>query len=378
MFDGIYDDIVEEEESQASEEAVEEENEEESQEEESTEEESEDSEEAEEKEEEKPEDEEEKEDEDEDEVDEDEDEEETSEKELDKEEEIEYTLTGKESRTITVDGEETEVTVDEAFDRYQRKEASDRRFKEGAEAKKEAETFWENIYREPGETLVDRVCDEICDGDRVKARAIVVQNLLEWMAPECEAYNLEDEKERELATKMHELDVRTKETERQEARRLAKLEQQANEEFDNNIRAGILKGCQDNDLPIEDKIWKAAIKNLKAYQEELPSYLQDDIRALRKELVQYAEKAVAQVARDRAEAIKNLVPKDLSLDDLKKHNPKLVAELKKERVRKAKEKRSQKRKGNAAKKLEQKKKVKSRKSAPRYISTEEAFDFSED
>ena len=301
-------------------------------------------------------------------------EEESEEKEVDKEEKVEYTEESA-KRKITVDGEDIEVDVDTAFDNYQRKVASDRRFKEASTMKKETETFWESILAYPGETLVDRIVDEFCGGDRVQARAVVVQNLLEWMAPERKAHAIEDEKEKDLYRREYEMEVRQQEVDRREKVRTARQEREAEEEFDTNIRKELLAGFEEFNLPEKElPIWKRATDLLKEYQVELPSNMQDDIVAIRTELVKNARRLVGQVAKEREQAIKDLVP-TLSQDELVKHYPDIVKALKDERISKAKKKRSKKRKGNVVKQQEQKQKKLEKIGKPKnqLMTTDELF-----
>lgn len=373
MFDEIFDEIAEEESAAAAEETKEEkEEEEESEEEEEVEAET-PEEETDEKEEEDddavPEGEEEESEEESEEEDK-EDDEETDKKEVDKDEEEEYTV---EKRKITVDGEEIEVDSDTAFENYQRKTASDRRFKEAAESKKETEVFWDSILKNPGETLVDRIVDEFCAGDRVQARAVVVQNLLEWMAPERKAAAIEDDKEKDLFRREHEMEIRQQEADRRESVRVARADREAEEEFDTNLRKELLAGFKENDLP-EDQIpiWKRATDLLKGLQAELPSSMQDDIAAIRSELVKNARRLVGEVAKEREQAIQDLVP-TLSKDELVKRFPDLAQALKTERIAKAKKKRSKKRKGNVEKQQEQKQKSREKVAPTKTISTEELF-----
>ena len=377
MFDDIFNEIAEEEsaaaaEADTKEDVVEEENtesdavEEESEEEESYTEETEEVKEEEEEETEEVEEEESKEEE--------EESEETEEKDVDKEEKVEYTENS-DKRKITVDGEDIEVDADTAFDNYQRKVASDRRFKEASTMKKESETFWESVLANPGETLVDRIVDEFCSGDRVQARAVVIQNLLEWMAPEREASAIEDEKEKDLFRREHEMKIRQQEADRREQVRVTRQEREADDEFDTNIRRELLAGFEEFDLPEKElPIWKRATDLLKEYQIELPANMQDDIVAIRAELVKNARRLVGQVAKEREQAIKDLVP-TLSQDELAKHYPDLVKALKRERVGKAKKKRSAKSKGNIAKKQEEKQKKLEKITHPEHqmMSTDELF-----
>ena len=254
---------------------------------------------------------------------------------------------------ITIDGEELEVTPKQALEDYQRKEASDKRFREGAEAKKSAQTFWERILEDPGEALVDRIVDDYCEGDRVKARAAVVQTLLEWMEPEREAAAIEDEKEKELYYREHALKVKQQESERQENLRLTKAEREADAEFATNLNKELLKAFENNSLPTEGKesrpLWNRAGILLQAFKDELPSYVQGDVGAARREIVKNAQDIVKQIAAERDQVLKEYIS-TLSPDELEKRFPEKAKELKKERVEKAKAKRSTKKKGNVKKK----------------------------
>jgi hypothetical protein len=254
---------------------------------------------------------------------------------------------------ITIDGEELEVTPKQALEDYQRKEASDKRFREGAEAKKSAQTFWERILEDPGEALVDRIVDDYCEGDRVKARAAVVQTLLEWMEPEREAAAIDDEKEKELYYREHALKVKQQESERQENLRLTKAEREADAEFATNLNKELLKAFENNSLPTEGKesrpLWNRAGILLQAFKDELPSYVQGDVGAARREIVKNAQDIVKQIAAERDQVLKEYIS-TLSPDELEKRFPEKAKELKKERVEKAKAKRSTKKKGNVKKK----------------------------
>ena len=278
------------------------------------------------------------------------DEEEEEEEKVDKDLDTLYNEWTQKPQKITVDGEEIEVTPQQALQDYQRKAASDKRFREASDMKKAAETFWDQLLDNPGEALVDRIVDEYCKGDRVKARAAVVQTLLEWMEPERQAAAIEDEKEKALFYREQALKVQQQETERQENLRLTRAEREADEEFSNNLRAELLKGFEENSLPADGKesrpLWNRAGAYLQAFKDELPSYMQDDINSMRREIIKHAREIVKQVASERDKALKDYLS-TLSKDELEKRFPE---EAKKQRVEKAKNKRSQKKKGNVKKK----------------------------
>lgn len=302
----------------------------------------------------------------------DEEEEEKSDKVVDKSDEELYNEWTEKPQKITVDGEEIEVTPKQALEDYQRKIASDKRFREASEMKKEAQTFWDRILEDPGEALVDRIVDEYCQGDRVRARAAVVQTLLEWMEPEREAAAIKDEKEKELYHREHALKVKQQETERQENLRLTKAERAADEEFATNLNKELMKAFRENSLPTDGKesrpLWNRAGILLQAFKDELPSYMQGDVAAIRREIVRNTADIVKQIRAERDEVLKEYIS-TLSPDELEKRFPDKAKELKKERVEKAKAKRSEKKKGNVTKKQ----KTKPPKAKSKIVSTEDYF-----
>ena len=376
MFGDIFDDIAEEESAAAkadikegteTEEPEEEETESEEEKEEVTPEEEETSEEEEEKEEES--------EEEDTEEDVEEEEEETEEKEVDKEEKVEYNEAD-EIHEVTIDGKTSKVSLEELKRDYQKIQAADQRFKEAAQMRKANETFWENLLQNPGEAIVDRVTDEFCEGDRVRARGLVVESLLDWLAPEREAAKIEDEKERQLFERERALDLRQREEERQAEKNSALREQEADEEFDRNLRAELKAALKKHSLP-EDQtaIWKRTGKLLQEFSDELPSSMQGDVEAMRAEVVKNAKYVVAQVAKERQET-KDALKATLSPDELVEIYPELEDALKKTKIDKVKKKRSKKKKGNAEKQVKKIEKQREEMgSAKKPVSTDKAFAF---
>lgn len=301
-----------------------------------------------------------------------EEEEEKSVQDVDKEESKEYNWSEHREK-ITVDGQESEVTLGEALENYQRKVASDKRFREAAEMKKETEVFWKRILAEPGEALVDRIVDEIAEGDRVKARAIVVQSLLEWMEPERQAYAIENEKEQELFLREHEMKLRQQEYDRQLTRREEERAIAETEEFTRDITKEITTGLKQCGLPIEKTaIWQRVGDHLKDFRAELPSYIQEDVAATRRELIKQARAMCERVAAEEKTAIEALPT--LTDEELAKRNPQYAAFLKQQRIEKAREKRSTKKKGNVEKKKQETQEKKAeKKTKPSFVSTDELF-----
>jgi len=298
-------------------------------------------------------------------------EEEKEEKEVDKEKKEDYNRD--ESRIIKVDGEEITVDTDTAFSNFQLKTASDRRFKEAAESKKETEVFWDSLLANPGDALVDRIVDEHCGGDRVKARGVVIQVLLDWMTPERQLAEIEDPKEQGILAREQAMDVRQQETERRESLRIQRQEQEADEEFDKKFTAELVKGFEDHNLPLsENRLWRQAIEFSKNFQAELPASMSDDIVAIRAELVKNARQFMRQVADERSQAIKDYIG-TLSEDEVAAKYPDIAKKRKKARIESVKKKRSKKKKGNAEKKLKQQEEQKAARTKPKIQSTDQLF-----
>jgi hypothetical protein len=204
---------------------------------------------------------------------------------------------------------------------------------------------------------------------------VVVETLLEWMEPERVAYDIENEKEQEIYLREHAMKVRQQEWERQQ--RISE-EQRAvaeTEEFTKVIQSEIQAGLKEQNLPTDQgALWTRVGEKLTDFRSELPSFIQEDVAATRRELIKQARTAVKQVAEERTAAIQATLPDTLSDDELAKRNPNYAKFLKQQRVDKAKKKRSTKKKGNvekAKKKKEEQKKA--TRPSRKFISTEELF-----
>ena len=279
--------------------------------------------------------------------DEEEEDEETEELEVDKPEKEEYNGPP-EVHSVTIDGEDIKVDTEELRRGYQKAESSDRRFKEASQMKKDTQTFWKNILENPGEALVDRITDEFCGGDRVKARFNVVEALLEWMTPEREAAKIEDEKERNLYRRERDMELRQREIDRQGEKTQARVEQVADEEFSKNLQEELNKAFAKNSLPNQAAIWNRTGKLLQEFEDELPGSIRDDTEAMRREVIKNSSVIVDQVARERNET-KAALKSTLSKDELAELYPELKDALKQTKIDRVKKKRSKKKKGNAAK-----------------------------
>jgi len=305
-----------------------------------------------------------------------EDTEEEVEKELDKKEEDEYNEAD-EIHEVTIDGKTSKVSLEDLKRDYQKIQAADQRFKEAAQMRKSNEAFWENLLQNPGEAIVDRVTDEFCEGDRVRARGLVVESLLDWLAPEREAAKIEDEKERQLFERERALDLRQREEERQSEKTSAHREQEADEEFDKNLRSELHKALQKHSLPEDgDKsvpIWNRTRNLLREFKDALPSSMQGDVEAMRAEVVKNAKYVVAQIAEERKQTREDLKASH-SLEDLSEIYPEIVPLLKQAKIDKVKKKRSKKKKGNAEKQTKKiEKQREDRGTSKKPISTREAF-----
>lgn len=314
----------------------------------------------------------------EDEEEESEDDEESEEKELDKSEKDDTIEIDEkaEIHEIVVDGMTKKVSIEDLKRDSQKVLSADKKFKEASTMRKDNEVFWEKLLENPGEAIVDRITDEFCKGDRVKARSMVVESILEWLAPEREAAQIEDEKERNLFERERELTLRTRQTEREAEQAEVAQEREADAEFDRNLRSELAKAFKEYSLP-EDRtaIWQRTGKLLQEFSDELPSSIQGDVEAMREEIVKNSRAVVAQVAKERNDT-KDALKSTLSTDDLADMYPELREALKKTKIDKVKKKRSKKKSGVAKK--QQKEVEKKREeigSIRKPISTREAFDF---
>lgn len=263
--------------------------------------------------------------------------------------------------TVKVDGKEEEVDEEELLRGYQTAQASTKRFSEAKKMHQEAQSFFQAFLKDPGSALTDYLTNQT-GGDRVKARTLVRDQFLEFLAPDLEESLIEDEKEKELFRQRREIEEQRKELDRQKAEAKSRLDQEAEDEYISDVRIGIEKQLKKYKLPVDsDPIWSRAGKYL-AQAEEAGSS--------REEVKELIPTVIKKIKEERAAEAKAMVA-TLSAEEIERLFPDQMKELKKKRISKVKEKKSQKTKSDSSGTIA--KKQKSEKKKPGIRRSDDIF-----
>lgn len=275
---------------------------------------------------------------------------------------------------VKEDGVEREVDKEELVRGYQRAQVSDQRFKDAKQVQKENEVFWTELMQNPGEALTNAVTDKYCNGDRVMARARVVDAMLTWLQPEREISEIQGEQEKILRQREHEIELRQLEFNRKQTQAEVRSERDAEAEFHNSMKAGLTEAFEKNSLPTDQTaIWRKTGKLLEEFVDELPEAVRDDTKVVRAEMLKVTDRVVKQVAKEREEDARSIIP-TLSADELERFFPEQSKLLKDAKIERVKKERSKKKPGTVKQK---KKEVETKKQelevSTKMISTDDLF-----
>jgi hypothetical protein len=264
---------------------------------------------------------------------------------------------------VKVDGKEQEVDEEELIRGYQTARSSTQRFSEAKKLHDEAKAFFTKFLEDPGTALTDYMTSQT-GGNRIKARGLVRDQFLQWLAPDLEESLIEDERERELHRQKREIEEERRELERQRAESKSKFEKEAEEEFISDLRGKIDSQIGRFKLPNNDTIWQRAGKYLEAAQSAGSSH---------SELLDLVPTVMKQIADERKAESEALV-KTLSAEELEALFPDQVQALKQRRIERVKKKKADKLKKKKAETEEKVPKVRKKKrERPKYFRSEDVF-----
>jgi hypothetical protein len=253
--------------------------------------------------------------------------------------------------TVKVDGKEREVDEEELLRGYQTAQSSTKRFSEAKKMHQEATTFFKKFLEDPGTAMTDYLTKQT-GGDRIKARTLVRDQFLEFLAPDLEESLIEDEKERELHRQRREIEEQRKALEAEKAEAKSRLDREAEDEFISDVRTLTEAQLKKFKLPLDnDLIWDKTGKYLATASAAGSS---------REEIKELIPTVIKKIRDERAAEAKTLVS-TLSAEEIERLFPEQLKEMKKKRIAKVKAKKSKKVKSEVGGTIKDKKKSEDKK-----------------
>jgi hypothetical protein len=265
--------------------------------------------------------------------------------------------------TVKIDGKEQEIEEEELVKGYQTAKSSTKRFSEAKKLHDEAKAFYSVFLGSPFDSLVDLKVKET-GGDRVKARLLVRDQALQWLAPDLEESLIEDEREKALFRQKREIEEQQKELDRRKEEAKTQADKEAEEEFISDLQTSINTQIKRQKLPSEDAIWKSVGRLLDEARASGAS--NEEVKAL-------VPLVIKQIKEERLESAKELA-KTLSAEDLEELYPEQMKTLKQKRVERVKKKKAEKAKQQKEETKEKAPKIKRKKRKKKeYFNSNDVF-----